>query len=279
MTTRTLIQSTFIVAQFYDSHAMLKPAPLIMFLNDFKDPHPRKRINGCEHKFIDILIIAICAIMSNGESWEDMESYGHDKEDWLRTFLELPYGIPSHDTFYRIFCALDPEVFEACFIRWVKSFFQEAQAQEENPTDIIPIDGKTMRGSKGKGKRAVHRVSARSSNLRLVLGQKKVDSKSNEITAIPELFEIIDMKGALITADAISWQKSIASKCIEKEAENLSILRRIRLNVFNLDKAGKGSMKRKRKRAGWNNDYLTGLLKTFMFSQNLYSNENDYPRA
>ncbi len=198
---------------------MLKPAPLIMFLNDLKDP--RKRINGCEHKFIDILIIAICAIMSDGESWEDMESYGHDKEDWLRTFLELPYGIPSHDTFYRIFCALDPEVFEACFIRWVKSFFQEAQAPEESPTDIIPIDGKTIRGSKGKGKRAVHMVSAWSSNLRLVLGQKKVDSKSNEITAIPELFEIIDMKGALITADAISCQKSIASKCIEKEADYL----------------------------------------------------------
>ncbi len=100
---------------------MLKPAPLIMFLNDLKDP--RSRGNSCEHKFIDILIIAICAIMSDGETWEDMENYGHDKEDWLRTFLELPYGIPSHDTFYRIFCALDPEAFETCFIRWVRSFF------------------------------------------------------------------------------------------------------------------------------------------------------------
>ena len=396
---------------------MLKPAPLIMFLNDLKDP--RSRGNSCEHKFIDILIIAICAIMSDGETWEDMENYGHDKEDWLRTFLELPCGIPSHDTFYRIFCALDPEAFETCFIRWVRSFFSEALPVGESLTDIIPIDGKTIRGSKGKGKRAVHMVSAWSSNLRLVLGQKKVDSKTNEITAIPELFEMLDMKGALITADAISCQKSIAAKCIEKEAdyllavksnqktiqkaiqaviethweqnpadlpsdsfaeqknvghgrkeyrccwvfndlsqlsthmeweglkqfgiiqsdrtidgiattalrlyitskamtagemlcatrthwevennlhwmlditfsedacqtrdenaaENLSILRRICLNIFNLDKLGKGSMKRKRKRAGWNNDYLEELLKTFMFGQNLYSNANDYPRA
>ena len=96
----------------------------MIFLADLKDP--RTRINECEHKFIDILIIAIYTIMSDGESWEDMETFGHAKEDWLRTLLELPYGIPSHDTFYRIFCALDPETFEACFIRWVKSFFSEA---------------------------------------------------------------------------------------------------------------------------------------------------------
>ena len=396
---------------------MLNTAPLIIFLNDLKDP--RTRINGCDHKFIDILIIAICTIISDGESWEDMENFGHAKEDWLRTFLELPYGIPSHDTFYRIFCALDPEVFEACFIHWVKSFFSEALPLGENQTDIVPIDGKTIRGSKGKGKRAVHMVSAWSSRLRLVLGQKKVDSKSNEITAIPELFEMIDMKGALITADAISCQKSIASKCIEKEAdyllavksnqktlqkdiqtvveahweqnpvdqpsdtfaeqehtghgrkeyrccwvfddlnqlsthvkweglkqfgvvqsdrtidgkattalrlyitskaitaeemlcatrthwevennvhwmldiafsedacqtrdenaaENLSILRRIGLNIFNLDTTGKGSMKRRRKKTGWNDNYLAELLEKFILAPNFSLNANDYPHA
>ena len=145
------------------------------FLNDLNDP--RKNPNNCDHKLIDILMIAICAIMCDGDSWEDMADYGSEKEDWLRTFLELPNGIPSHDTFYRVFYALDPEAFQACFIQWVKSAFPEALPTTEDTidTEIVPIDGKAIKGSrgKGKGKRAVHMVSAWSSRLGLVLGQKK----------------------------------------------------------------------------------------------------------
>ena len=117
-----------------------------------------------------------------------------------------------HTTHFTVFSVLLTRRSEACFIRWVKSFFQEAQAPEENPTDIIPIDGKTIRGSKGKGKRAVHMVSA----FRLVLGQKKVDSKTNEITAIPELFEIIDMKGHYSRCDQLP-KKSLHPNALKKK--------------------------------------------------------------
>ena len=197
-----------------------KPAPLITFLDDLEDP---RRIGACDHKLIDVLMIAICAIMSGGESWEDMALYGKEKIQWLKTFLELPEGIPSHDTFYRVFSLLNPETLQDCFTHWVKSAFPEALPADDSDIDIIPIDGKAIKGSrgKGKGKRAVHMVSAWSHRLGMVLGQKKVDTKSNEITAIPELLEAINLKGALITADAISCQKSIASTCIEQGAAYL----------------------------------------------------------
>ncbi|WP_422468713.1 ISAs1 family transposase [Endozoicomonas sp. ALC013] len=199
---------------------MLKPAPLITFMVDVEDS--RKNPNRCEHKLIDILMIALCCIMSNGESWEDMESYGKKKFGWLKTFLALPNGIPSHDTFYRVFTHLNTASFQKCFLRWIKSAFPDALPEGEY-TDIIPIDGKSIKGSrgKGKGKRAVHMVSAWSHRLGLVLGQQKVDSKSNEITAVPTLMEALDMQGALITADAMSCQKSIASTCIEQGADYL----------------------------------------------------------
>ena len=195
---------------------MTKPEPLITFLDNIVDP---RRVGACDHKLIDILMIAMCTILSGGESWEDMEAYGNEKYDWLKTFLDLPEGIPSHDTFYRVFCLLDPDAFQDCFVRWVKSAFPSALAATH--MDIVPIDGKAIKGSRGKGRRAVHMVSAWSSRLGLVLGQKKVDKKSNEITAIPELLEAIDLKGALITADAISCQKSIAETCVEQGADYL----------------------------------------------------------
>ncbi|MCL6269107.1 ISAs1 family transposase [Sansalvadorimonas sp. 2012CJ34-2] len=191
-----------------------------MFLNDIEDP---RRAESCDHKLIDILMIAIFTIMSGGESWEDLALYGKEKIDWLKTFLQLPCGIPSHDTFYRVFCLLDPERFQDSFTRWVKSALPEALSTADTPFDIVPMDGKAIRGSKGKGKgkRAVHMVSTWSSRLGLVLGQKQVDKKSNEITAVPELLEAIDLRGALVTADAISCQKSIASKYIEQGADYL----------------------------------------------------------
>ena len=199
----------------------LKPAPLMTFLCELTDP--RKRGSSCDHNFIDILVIAVCAIIGGADTWEEIQEFGEDKEDWFRTFLELPHGIPSHDTFYRVFCLLNPDTFQACFTRWVKSVYPDTLELPDNGADIIPIDGKSIRGSrgKGKGKKAVHMVSAWSTQLSLVLGQKKVDKKSNEITAIPELLEAIDLKGTMITADAISCQKSIAETCVGQEADYL----------------------------------------------------------
>ena len=191
------------------------------FLNELVDP--RKRANSCDHNFVDILVIAICAIICGADTWEEMEEYGEEKEDWLRTFLELPHGIPSHDTFYRVFCMLDPDKFQESFTRWVRSAYPEALDIPDGDAEVIPIDGKAIKGSRGKGKgrKAVLMVSAWSTKLSLVLGQKKVDSKSNEITAIPQLLEAIDLKGCMITADAISCQKSIAETCISQEADYL----------------------------------------------------------
>ncbi len=199
----------------------INPEPLIMFLNELTDP--RKRASSCEHNFDDVLVIAVCAIICGADTWQDMQEFGEEKEDWFRLFLELPNGIPSHDTFYRIFCMLRPDEFQECFTRWVKSAYPEALDIPDGDAEIIPIDGKVIKGSKGKGKgkKAVLMVSAWSTRLSLVLGQKKVDKKSNEITAVPQLLEAIDLKGCMITADAISCQKSIAETCVNQEADYL----------------------------------------------------------
>ena len=196
------------------------PAPLITFLETIEDV---RRAASCRHNFIDILVIAVCAIIADADTWADIQEFGDTKEDWFRTFLELPNGIPSHDTFYRTFCLLDPDKFQDCFTRWVRSAFPEALDIPDDETHIVPIDGKAIKGSrgKGKGKRAVHIVSAWSSRLSLVLGQKKVDKKSNEITAVPDLLAAIDLKGCLITADAMSCQKTIAETCIAQDADYL----------------------------------------------------------
>ena len=165
-------------------------------------------------------MIAICAIMCGADTWQEMEEFGKEKEHWFKRFLKLQSGIPSHDTFYRLFCLLAPETFQACFTQWVKSAFSPSQT---NNDDIIPIDGKAIKGSrgKGKGKRAVHLVSAWSTQLGLVVGQKAVDKKSNEITAVPELLQSLDLRGCLITADALHCQKLIAETCITEGAHYL----------------------------------------------------------
>ena len=130
-----------------------------------------RRIDFCAHNFTDILVIAVCAIIANADTWEDMEESGKEKEEWFRTFLELPAGIPSHDTFYRTFCHLDTDKFQDCFTLRAKSAFPEALDIFDDNTHIVPVDGKSIKGSRGK--RAVHIVSAWSSKLSMVLGQKK----------------------------------------------------------------------------------------------------------
>lgn len=151
----------------------------------------------------------ICA----ADTWKNMETYAKAKEEFLRSFLDLPDGIPSDDKFNRIFSSIDSEQFEACFVDWVSRLVNLTDGE------IIPIDGKTIRGAKSNGKKSpFHMVSAWATNNNLVLGQVKVSEKSNEITAIPKLLELITVKGCTVTIDAMGCQQEIARKIIEKEA-------------------------------------------------------------
>ena len=168
-----------------------------------------------EHKLIDLIAIAICAVICGAEGWVDIELFGKSKLPWLKTFLELPNGIPSHDTFGRVFSRIDAQEFQLAFYEWVWAVNDIIQGQ------IINIDGKQLRGSKDKvlGKRAIYMVSAWAEENELVLGQRKVDEKSNEITAIPELLKILNLSGWIVTIDAMGTQTNIARTIVEAEAD------------------------------------------------------------
>jgi predicted transposase YbfD/YdcC len=165
-----------------------------------------------KHNLLDIIAITICAVICGADSWVAVEHYGRAKHDWLARFLKLPNGIPSHDTFGRVFAALLPKQFQACFAGWVAELAAGLGLQQ------IAIDGKTQRGShdRGKGKAALHLVSAWAVQNHLILGQEAVDQKSNEITAIPKLLELLDLEGALVTIDAMGCQKEIAEQIVEQ---------------------------------------------------------------
>lgn len=168
-----------------------------------------------EHKLIDIIAIAICAVICGAEGWVDIELFGKSKLSWLKTFLELPNGIPSHDTFGRVFSQINAEEFQLAFYEWVWA------VNEIVPGQIVNLDGKQLRGSKDKvlGKRAIYMVSAWAEENELVLGQRKVDEKSNEITAIPELLKMLALSGCIVTIDAIGTQTTIAKTIVEAEAD------------------------------------------------------------
>lgn len=187
---------------------MKKP---IEFFTDLKDP----RIDRCkDHLLADIIFITVAAVICGAETWNDIENYGKSKQDWLRKYLKLPNGIPSHDTFNRLFTLLDPKELESSFLKWVKSIAKITKGE------VVSIDGKTIRGSKDKeGKTFVHMVSAWANTNKLVLGQVKVDDKSNEITAIPKLLQVLELNGCIVTIDAMGTQTNIADKIIEKGAD------------------------------------------------------------
>ncbi len=170
-----------------------------------------------DHNLIDIISIAICAVICGAEGWVDIENFGKSKIIWLKTFLELPNGIPSHDTFGRVFSLIEPEEFQKSFQSWVQSVHELTSGQ------VVAIDGKQLRGSKDNilGKRAIYMVSAWAEANELVLGQRKVDAKSNEITAIPELLKILSLEGCIITIDAIGTQTKIAKAIIDAGADYL----------------------------------------------------------
>jgi predicted transposase YbfD/YdcC len=167
------------------------------------------------HKLLDILVIAICAVIAGADNWEDVEEFGKARLAWFQTFLELPNGIPSHDTFTRVFARLDPEQFQSGFISWMSAVSIVIGGQ------VIAIDGKVLRRShdKGIGQAAIDMVSAWASANHFVLGQVKVDEKSNEITAIPRLLAVLEVAGCIVTIDAMGCQTEIAEQIIEREAE------------------------------------------------------------
>jgi len=167
------------------------------------------------HALLDLLVIAVCAVICGADSWVEIEEFGKAKHAWFRTFLDLPNGIPSHDTFGRVFAALDPEQFQQCFLAWVQAAATRAETQ------IVALDGKTLRRShdRGKGKAAIHMVSAWATTNRLVLGQVKVDAKSNEITALPALLEVLALKGCIVTIDAMGCQTEIVKTIVAQEAD------------------------------------------------------------
>jgi predicted transposase YbfD/YdcC len=180
-------------------------------LDCIKDP----RHHNTRHLIGDMLIIALCAIISGADAWTQVAEYGQSKFSWFSEFLLLPNGIPSHDTFGRLFARLDPKGFQDFFIRWVQDLAQSLSGK------TVAIDGKTLRGSHDRinGKGAIHMVSAWASDIRLVLGQLKTDDKSNEITAIPELIKTLALEGAIVTIDAMGCQKKITQTIIEEKAD------------------------------------------------------------
>ena len=173
----------------------------------------RSHINKL-HNLVDILLIGIISVICGAETWEQMVGFSKSKETFLKRFLALPNGIPSKDTINRTFSAIDSEQFESCFIDWVNSIVDLSKGQ------IIAIDGKTIRGAKSHGKKSpIHMVSAWACENNLVLGQVKTNEKSNEITAIPELLDILNIAGNTITIDAMGTQKEIAKKIINQNAD------------------------------------------------------------
>ena len=185
----------------------------LIHFGQLEDPRlDRKKL----HSLHDIIAITICAVIAGADGWAEIALFGRSKEDWLRTFLKLPNGIPSHDTFGRFFSLLDPVAFQQCFINWV-------QAVHESVQGVVAIDGKTVRRShdRGKGKKAIHIVGAWATENGIALGQKKVNTKSNEITAIPELIKSLQLKGCLVTIDAMGCQREIAQVIGEAGADYL----------------------------------------------------------
>ncbi len=190
---------------------MKKSNKLTTIFSQIEDP--RSHINKL-HLLNDILLIGIISVMCGAETWKQMESFAKSKESFLKTFLKLPNGIPSDDTINRLYSAIESELFESCFIQWVNTLSAFSNGQ------VVAIDGKTIRGAKSNGEKSpIHMVSAWACDNNMVLGQVRVNNKSNEITAIPELLKVLSLKNCIITIDAMGCQTKIADQIIEQEAD------------------------------------------------------------
>jgi predicted transposase YbfD/YdcC len=182
---------------------------------------PRVEDQRKKHNLVDIVVIALCSVICGADDWSNMAQFGRDKESWLRQFLELPNGIPSHDTFRRIFSLLDPGQFIKVLVQWTEALSEASAGQ------LVAIDGKTLRRSFERSKDAlpIHLLNAWSCENSVTLGQIRVADKSNEITAIPQLLKTLYLRGSIVTLDAMGCQKSVASKLREKGAEYVLALK------------------------------------------------------
>lgn len=183
-----------------------------------QDPRGRK---GVEHNFVSIVLIAILATIGGATGWEDIELYAESHQAWLSTFLDLKNGVPHADTYRRVFERIAPDALQECFLGWVKQVVEATGAQ------VIPIDGKTLKGSYDRSSKqsALHMVSAWASENRLMLAQVKVESKTNEIKAIPALLKLLDITGCIITIDAMGTQTEIAKQIVDKGADYVLCLK------------------------------------------------------
>jgi len=202
-------------------HSEDKEIDLNELLGPFAKLDDPRKSRATLHLFDEMLFIALAAVLAGAEGFVDMESFGKSKESWLRSFLKLPKGIPSHDAFGDLFALLEPEEFNLAFIEWTE------QLREAVSREVIAFDGKTMRGShdRSKGKKMVHTVSAWATSNRLVLGQMETEEKSNEITAIPKLLKLLHLEGCVVTIDAMGTQKTIASEIIAQKADYILALK------------------------------------------------------
>lgn len=189
-------------------------ASLLEHISVISDPRQSWKV---EHKLTDIIFLMVAAVIAGAEGWEDIEDFGQDNLDWLRQYGDFENGVPVHDTIARVINLISAKQLQRCFAQWMKD------CHEATEGEVVAIDGKTLRGTYNKDKRsgAIHMVSAFSAANKMVLGQVKTSEKSNEITAIPELLELLSIKGCLVTIDAMGCQKSIANKIIRKEADYL----------------------------------------------------------
>jgi predicted transposase YbfD/YdcC len=193
-------------------------ASIVEHFGDLEDPRVEYLV---EHKLIDIITIALCAVIAGADNWTEVVQYGQEKQSWFERFLELPAGIASHDTFGRVFGLLDPDQLQRSFLNWVQAVYQVTEGQ------VVPIDGKKLRRShdRSNDQQAIWMVSAWASENGVVLGQVKVDDKSNEITAIPILLELLELSGCIVTTDAMGCQKEIAAQIVAKQADYVLALK------------------------------------------------------
>jgi predicted transposase YbfD/YdcC len=189
----------------------MEEPPVASIARHFEGLSDPRTGNAKQHIFLEILVMAICAVICGADGWSDIELFANNKKAWLKTFLKLPKGIPSHDTFGRVFAQIKPEEFQERFIEWVRAIEKLTAGQ------VIAIDGKQLRRSHDHetGKAAIYMVSAWATQNQLVLGQTKVAEKSNEITAIPELLQLLEISGCIVTIDAIGTQTEIAKTIID----------------------------------------------------------------
>ena len=189
-------------------------------LEYYKEMQDYRQSWKIKHLLEDIIVIIICAVVSGAENISEIGLYGKCKEEWLKTILKLPHGIPSVDTIERFMRYMDPKEFKRSFLHWVRNVARVTNGE------IIPIDGKALRGSKENGNKAIYMVSAWARTNGVVLAQEKVSEKSNEITAIPELLKVLEIKGCIVTIDAMGTQKEIAEAIAKKEADYVLALKK-----------------------------------------------------